>query len=98
VQQQENIFEVIFSFQRTADEIIIQRVNRIQNKSQVIVVSDDRQIRDAIKVAGAKSSRTADFIKLKNKVEKDEKAKDISYVWAREVTEELRKIWLKDDE
>ena len=97
LQQQEKIFEVIFSCQRTADEIIIQRVKRMQNKSQIVVVSDDRQIRDAINAAGAKSLRTATFIKPKNKSEKNEKTKDIGYAWAHEVTEELRKIWLKDD-
>jgi len=97
LQQQEKIFEVIFSFQRTADEIIIQRVNRMKNKSQIVVVRDDHQIRDAIKAAGAKALGVTTFIKPRNKSEKNEKTKDIGYVWAHEVTEELRKIWLKDD-
>ena len=93
--QEKGGFELVFSGEVSADEIIKQRVRKIKNKSETIVVSDDRQIRDAIKREGAKSLRIADFTKTKKKSEESEK--DISYTTQYEITEELRKIWLKEE-
>lgn len=87
----ESDFEVVFSYDKSADEIIKRRVEKIKNKSEVIVVSDDREIRDAVKKEGAVSLRTFEFIKPKGKVV--ESGKEISYSLQREITEELRKIW-----
>ena len=87
--------EVLFSGDRSADEVIKKRLEKIKNRSQVVVVSDDLEIRDAARAAGAKICRTADFIKKKRKKEINE-AKEIDYSVQREITEELRKIWLKE--
>ena len=87
-------FEIIFSQGLSADEIIKRRVKRIKNKSGVIVVSDDREIRSAIKGEGAKSCRIDDFIKPRKKAQTREK--EISYTLQKEITEEMRKVWLKE--
>ena len=99
---QERHFQVIFSDQITADEIIIDKVRHLPNKSEILVVSNDRSLAAAIKNFGAKNITIADFIK-KNKSRKVSQKqthadKDISYVLQREITEEMRKIWLKDKE
>ena len=59
------------------------------------MVSDDRQIRDNTKKDGARSSRIADFLKTKKKPQRSEK--DISYSVQHEITEELRRLWLKEE-
>ncbi|MBU1524491.1 MAG: NYN domain-containing protein [Candidatus Omnitrophica bacterium] len=89
----EREYEVIFSQDRSADDLIKERVKHAKNKSQILVVSDDREIRDAIKSEGACPLRTADFLKIKKK-DNQEKEKEISYTLQREITEDMRKVWL----
>lgn len=91
----ERDYEVVFSQQISADEVIKKRTAAIKNKRQVVVITDDRQIRDDIKRQGASCRHIADFIKVKRK--NIEVQKKISYSLQREITEELRKIWLKDE-
>lgn len=93
----EKEFEVIFSGDRSADELIKQRLDKIKIKSEVIVVSDDKQIREFTIKARAKSYRVQAFLAPKTKPERKEPAKDISYPLQREITEEMRKIWLKEE-
>ena len=93
----EKEFEVIFSGQASADALIKKRLDKIKIKSEVIVVSDDKQIREFTIKARAKSYRVQAFLEPKVKSEKKEPAKDISYPLQREITEEMRKIWLKED-
>ncbi|MFH1505080.1 MAG: NYN domain-containing protein [Candidatus Omnitrophota bacterium] len=92
---QEAGYEIVFSGSRSADEVIMSRVEKMKNKSEIIVVTDDREIRDSIKSQGAKICRTADFINNKLKKIKEED-KDISYTLQNEITKEMRKIWLKE--
>jgi predicted RNA-binding protein with PIN domain len=89
-------FEIIFALDRKADDLIKERVNKIKNKSNVIVVSDDREIREYVKKAGAKSQGIADFIKIKEPSSKDVDSKEISYPMQAQITEELRRIWIKE--
>ncbi|MCK5491562.1 MAG: NYN domain-containing protein [Candidatus Omnitrophica bacterium] len=93
-------FEVFFSGYGTADDIIKKIVSNLKNKSETVVVSDDREIRDFVKIAGAKSCRIDNFIRLRIKVINKEKnegnKKEIDSLLQREITEEMRKIWLKE--
>ena len=89
-------FEILFSHQIKADAIIKTKLARLNNKSEVIAVSDDREIKDAARKEGARVCRICDFIKAKTKVKEEIKGKDISYSLQQEITEELRKIWLKN--
>jgi predicted RNA-binding protein with PIN domain len=92
-------FEVIFSGERSADDLIKARIDKIKNSkyplSEVIVVSDDREIRDYAKKQGAVSERAVDFVKRVKETAREE-SKDISYPLQKEITDELRKIWLKE--
>ncbi|MDD4955065.1 MAG: NYN domain-containing protein [Candidatus Omnitrophica bacterium] len=92
-------FEIVFSGEFSADDLIKARIDKIKNSkyplSEVIVVSDDREIRDYAKKQGAISERTVDFIKPKGTANRSD-SKDISYPLQKEITDELRKIWLKE--
>jgi predicted RNA-binding protein with PIN domain len=89
--------KVLYSDQRSADDLIIAQIKRTKNTSQLIVVSDDREIRDCAKTHRALSVRVLDFITPK-KISKSQakKQKDISYTLQKEITDEMRKIWLKE--
>lgn len=95
--QRQGYFEVIFSGSITADEIIKRKVDSIKNKSQVRVVSDDREIIDYVKGAGAAAVKTQDFT-VKKSIEKNINTaavsdKNISYSLQKEITDDMRKIW-----
>ncbi len=99
----EREFKIIFSDKKLADDLIKQKIYAIKNLnkfpiSEVIVVSDDREIRDYAIKHGAVSLRTLDFLKIKkeDKRANEKEDKDISYPLQREITEELRRIWLKE--
>ncbi len=90
-------FKVLYSDRRSADDLIIEQIKKTKNTSQLAVVSDDRQIRDCAKTHGARSVRVLDFITPKKLSKPKEKVqKDISYTLQKEITDEMRKIWLKE--
>jgi len=95
----ESEFEVRFSAERSADDLIKARIDKLKNAKypllEVIVISDDREIRDYAKKQGAVSQRAVDFIKSFPKTAKDD-SKEISYPLQKEITDELRRIWLKE--
>ncbi|MBU1121542.1 MAG: NYN domain-containing protein [Candidatus Omnitrophota bacterium] len=97
--QRESEFEIIFSVGVSADEVIKRKVDSIKNKSQIIVVTDDREIRDYVKSAGASIVRVSDFITKKSKDKSPDTSadsdKNISYSLQKEITDEMRKIWDK---
>jgi len=97
--RRESEFEIVFSAERSADDLIKARIDKLKNSkyplSEVIVVSDDREIRDYAKKQKAVSERAVDFIKTEKESFKEE-SKDISYPLQKEITDELRKIWLKE--
>ncbi|MBN3040641.1 MAG: NYN domain-containing protein, partial [Candidatus Omnitrophica bacterium] len=100
IQSQERSYRIIFSFEKKADFYIKKELEKIKNKSQVLVVTDDRDIRDFARSPGAKPVKVSEFIDSKRRKKPKEKngyyQKDISYSLQREITEELRQIWLKD--
>ena len=92
----EKEFEVLFSGKHTADTLIKRRVENSSNVRQVVVVTDDREVRDFVRRRGASLCRVKDFIRGKKKKKRQETAKDISYPLARQITEELRRIWIDE--
>lgn len=98
----EDEFEVVFSCDKSADDIIKERIDRIKKLSkyplsEVIVVSDDREIRDYAKRQGVVSKRIGDFLKVTRVYNKSrEESRDISYPLQKEINDELRRIWLKE--
>ena len=78
-----------------ADGVIKKKVLTIKPRSEVVVVTDDREIVSAVKKSGARVLSVSAFIQ-KKKLKLNPEAKDISYSLQHEITEEMRKIWLKD--
>lgn len=90
-------FELLFSNLTPADDLIVSRIERINNKKQVVMVSDDRQLRDSVCSFGVKTCWVKDFVFSKKKtIEEEENKKDISSALKDEITQEMRKIWLKE--
>lgn len=92
-------FEVIFSGSRSADDIIKGKAKEYSRKTNVVVVTDDREIIQDVCACGIQHSRVDDFLaKTKGKTIVKQETKNISYTLQREITEELRKIWLKEQD
>ena len=85
--------KIFYSDQRPADDLIIAQIKKTKNTSQLIVVSDDREIRDCANTHKARSVRVLNFINPKKTSKPQTKEqKDISYTLQKEITEEMRKI------
>lgn len=94
--RREREFEIIFTLDKSADNAIKERVHRFKNKSEVVVVSDDREIIDYVRKEGARFLRVNDFAKTEKASKKEADDKEISFPLQAQITEELRKIWLKE--
>jgi predicted RNA-binding protein with PIN domain len=92
-------FEVVFSCEASADEWIKKIVETTQAVKSLIVVSDDRQVRDFSRICGVMTIGIEEFLKSSSKkasVSKDDSSKaQLSYSAAHKINEELKKIWLK---
>jgi len=55
-------FELLFSNQGSADDLIVNRIRKIKNKKQVVMVSNDCQLRDLVRNLGAAVCWVKDFI------------------------------------
>jgi predicted RNA-binding protein with PIN domain len=91
-------FEIIFA--KDADEKIRDIIKKVDNPKEIVVITDDRQLQDSVRLLGAKVQNLESFLeKLKRpkaitedlKLEFSPKLKD-------EITEELKKIWLREDD
>lgn len=91
---QEKEFTVFYSGDKTADDVIKGKVAASRNKQQIIVVSDDREIRDYVKSEGARILRISDFVSKKPRSGPIDE-RPISCSQAIEINEEMEKIWLK---
>jgi predicted RNA-binding protein with PIN domain len=93
----EREYEIIFSGPRSADDVIKERVTRSKNRSQIVVVSDDRDLTHFVSAEGAKVKSMAEFLRNSgHRVQPsadDEKA--IGYEERQKIKEELEKVWVK---
>lgn len=92
----EKEFRIFFSGNRIADDIIKEEITKLKNKSQVVVVSDDREVKSYAKFEGAQTLGTREFIKHKDRVHATDE-KNISCSEAIEINEELEKVWLVEN-
>jgi predicted RNA-binding protein with PIN domain len=95
----ERMMRVVFGCERSADEVIKEYLRTVKNTSEIVVVSDDREIRSATRAAGARALHCSEFLGIKKERQPKETAgneKEISYPLQREITEEMRKVWLKE--
>lgn len=98
--ERESQFEIIFSDNLKADDVIKKKVLNCKNKKNLIVVSDDREVIGQARREGAGFMRVDEFLKKneeKKLQKKKEKQKNISYSLQKEITDQMRGIWLKDD-
>lgn len=95
IRQQSGFFNVLGSGQDSADDLIRKKVAAISSKTEIVVVTDDRALRDSVRRTNVKLCRIAEFIETKPK-KVPEIDKDISYTLQHEITEEMRKIWLDE--
>lgn len=93
--QRSGFFNLFGSGQISADELIKKKTESAKNKSEVVVVTDDRALRDSVRRHGVRLCKIAEFINRKQKPPFVPE-KDISHALEHEITEEMRKIWLDE--
>lgn len=94
----ERDYHIVFSRDRTADAVIKSRIEATRNRSQLVVVSDDREIRDFARGMGVNVKGTADFLakaqdKTQTTIPKDEK--EMELLAKERLKKELEDIWTK---
>jgi predicted RNA-binding protein with PIN domain len=90
--------DVLFSRGETADELIKRLVERSANPKAITVVSDDKEIQITTKFSGASIMNVEDFIRPKEKFQKDKEGSvkpELTYSLIHKINQELREIWLK---
>jgi len=101
--RQENIeaenIEVVFSGEKTADEKIKKLIESCHNPKIVIVVSDDREIKDFAKLHSVKAVGIEEFFIPKSKSlrmsARESLKPELSYSQIHKINQELKNIWLK---
>ncbi len=91
-------YKVVFSNEGSADDLIIEKVKKAKNKKQVLIVTDDRELGYKVKLLGARVCRVDKFISKKEKPQRKESEKEINYSDRRQITEEMRRVWLDGEE
>jgi len=91
---------VIFSRIISADEKIKRMVEESAGRGSIIVVTDDAEIKFAVRALGARVQAIAEFTGSKARRERPaagkEQPKDLpTYTQMQRINEELRKLWLK---
>jgi predicted RNA-binding protein with PIN domain len=89
---------VIFSRDDTADEKIRKMVEASGNPKNMVVVSDDKQIRIFIKSVGARAMNVEEFLGVDKRLRSRREAlaePEITYTQMHKINEELSKLWLK---
>lgn len=96
--EEEGGIEIIFSQDNTADAKIKQLVENAANPKNIVVVSDDKEIRFFVRSCGAACLGVEEFIGSKNKLKqkREEQIKsELSYTQIGRINNELKGIWLK---
>lgn len=89
-------FNLVFSAEETADERIKKMLQKTDGPKNVVVVSDDREIRFFTKSAGCHALAVEEFLeKAQARPLKEPDKPELSYTQAHRINEELKKIWLK---
>lgn len=86
---------VIFSKGGSADDKIRALVGQTANKKNMVVVTDDRELRYAVRALGAKVEGVQEFLSKKKPQKPTEQAKYISKNLESKITSELEEVWLK---
>ncbi len=96
---------VVFSRGETADDHIKRMVNRSTQRKRLVVVTDDKGLQAAVKAAGARVVSGKVFLGQSRMVrrsstdtEEDAEKKVIPSSLEANITREMRRIWLADDD
>lgn len=95
--ENEGSVEVLFSKNRTADDVIADVIAKTPHKRQIVVVSDDRAVRSEASAQGAETIANAVFL-ARGKKEKRapaSKRESIDEDSQRRITEELAQLWTR---
>ncbi len=99
-----NYDSLLFSREKSADEVIKQLVEKSGDKPNLIVVSNDRELSSFSKLCGVKSMSVEDFLEpfapdslkiMKSKKRIEESSKNLNYSQINKINEELKNLWLK---
>lgn len=88
----------VFSRKISADDKIKLMVEESSDRKNIIVVSDDAELRNIIKSLGARPLGVEEFIRTKEKpgARREDMIKpELSYGAMHKINQELRRIWLK---
>ena len=91
-------YHIVFSEDRTADDVIKGMISSAPNKPNLVVVSDDREIRDWAKGEGAQVCRPHEFLAKKpSRTQKSHSDgyRGLSPSKMMDITEEMKKVWKK---
>ncbi len=96
-------FDVIFSKGGSADDKIIDLVNKSQSPKNIVVVTDDKGIISLVRPKGVKVMSVLEFLEVRKKTKavsleaehRSEPKIDLNIVQREAITEELKNIWLK---
>jgi len=94
----EREYEIVFSGPRSADDVIKDRVTKSKNRSQIVVVSDDKSLTCFVRSEGAKIKSIAEFlgrIGSPAKIPPDDD-KSLSCEEKQKINREMEKIWVKE--
>lgn len=94
-----DVINVVFSRKETADAKIKRMVEESGNPKNIVVVSDDKEIKFLVKSLGAQWVSVEEFIsrKVKPKDKKEDLLEsELTYSQINQINRELRKIWLKE--
>ncbi len=88
---------LIYSRKVSADEIIKQIVEESTNRGNIVVVSDDKEIKLTARFLRARHMGVEEFIGAKEKAPRREEPlskPELNYSQAHKINEELKKLWL----
>ncbi|MFH0762798.1 MAG: NYN domain-containing protein [Candidatus Omnitrophota bacterium] len=89
---------IIFSRGQSADERIKAIVERSAGSKNIVVVSNDREIKFSVRALGARALAVEEFIgrKDRKRITPEPLKPEISHTQMYKINQELRKLWLKD--
>ncbi len=93
-------FEVRFSRETNADNVIKKMLEKELNPRNTLVVSDDREIKFFIRALGAKPVSVEEFLKKSEgkgigRGRENQSKADLNYTQVHDINEELKKLWVK---
>ena len=94
--------KIYYSGERTADEALINYIKKSKIRSEIVVITKDRELQKGAKYYGANIMENEEFLMFISKNRVGGGSKEVMTTKklppdAHKITEELRKIWLDED-